>query len=138
MLRNHHLHIAEKKIEMCRSEIICLYGYCANGNLPTWKNEEIYIGNMTPTQYLVRPTNMACHNLCKNNPMPQGTWRLLGLGLKYYTLRARPTNRTNKTIDRAKQDIRRMAFSKKILLRNARGSTTYLSYTLKIQNGCRD
>ena len=67
---------------------------------------------MTPTQYLARPTNMTCHNLCKNNPMPQGTRRLLGLGLKYCTLRAFPTNRINKTIDRAKQDIRRMPFFK--------------------------
>ena len=44
--------------------------------------------------------------------MPQGTRRLLGLGLKYCTSRARPTNKINKTIDRVKQDIRRMAFFK--------------------------
>jgi len=34
------------------------------------------------------------------------------LGLKYCTLRARPTNKIKKTIDRAKQDIRRMAYFK--------------------------
>ena len=44
------------------------------------------------------------------DPMPQGTRRLLGLGLKFCTLRARPTNRINKTIERAKTDIRRMAY----------------------------
>ena len=27
--------IAEKNIEMCRNESICLYDYCADGNLPT-------------------------------------------------------------------------------------------------------
>ena len=44
--------------------------------------------------------------------MPQGTRRLLGLGLKFSTSRARPTNRINRTIDRDKQDIRKMAFFK--------------------------
>ena len=108
-LANHYLQIAKRKIELYKNEIMCLYGYCADGNLPTWKNQENYIGSMTPTEYLARPTNMACHNLCENNPMPQGTRRLLGLGLKYCTLRARPTNRINQTIEKTKQDVRRMA-----------------------------
>ena len=95
---------------MYKKEIICLYGYCADGNLPSWKNKENYIGGMTPTEFLSRPTNIACHNLCLTHPIPQGTRRLLGLGLKFCTLKARPTNRINKTIERAKTDIRRMAY----------------------------
>ena len=80
--------------------------------LPLWKSKENYIGAMTSAEYLSRPTNMACHDLCLENPMPQGTHRLLGLGLKFCTSRVRPTNRINRTIERVKQDIRRMAFSK--------------------------
>ena len=76
------------------------------------EKQENYIGAMTPAEYLSRPTNMACHDLCLENPMPQGTHRLLGLGLKFCTSRVRPTNRINRTIARVKQDIRRMAFSK--------------------------
>ena len=109
-LLNHHLHIAERKIDLYRNEIMCLHGYCADGNLPTWKNKENHIGNMTPAEYLSRPANIACHDLRERNPRPQGARCLLGLGLKFCTLRARPTNRINKTIDRVKADVRRMAF----------------------------
>ena len=48
----------------------------------------------------------------QRNPKPLGARRLLGVGLKFCTLRARPTNRINKTIDRVKADVRRMAFFK--------------------------
>ena len=68
------------------------------------ENKEDYIGAMTLAEYLSRPTNMACHDLCLENPTPQGTFSLLGLGLKVCTSRARPTNRTNRTIDRVKED----------------------------------
>ena len=64
-LHAHHLHNAEKKIEMYRTEIENSYGYCIGGNLPLCKNKEIYIGAMTPADYLSRPTNMACHDLCQ-------------------------------------------------------------------------
>ena len=120
-LETHHLLAASKKVEMYKKEIICLYGYCADGNLPSWKNKENYIGALTPTEFLSCPTNIACHNLYKTNPMPQGTRRLLGLGLKFCTLCACPTNRINQTIERAKTDIRRMAFLKRTRPRSVRG-----------------
>ena len=124
-LANHYLQIAKRKIELYKNEIMCLYGYCADGNLPTWKNQENYIGSIIPTEYLTRPTNMVCHNLCENNPMSMGTRRLLGLGLKYCTLCARPTNRINQTIEKAKQDVRRMAYFKEHLPEECTG-TNYI------------
>ena len=44
--------------------------------------------------------------------MPQGARRLLGLGFKFCTLRARSTNRINNTIKRVKEDVRMIAFFK--------------------------
>ena len=104
-LHAHHLHIAEKKIELYKTEIKNLYGYCADGILPLWKNKENCIDAMTPAEYLSWPTNMACHNLFLENPMPQGTRRLLGLGLKFCTPRVRSTSRINRTLERVTQDI---------------------------------
>ena len=64
-----------QKNELYRTEIENLYGYCAYGNLPLWKDKENYIGAMTPEEYLSRPTSMACRDLCLENPTPQGTRR---------------------------------------------------------------
>ena len=136
-LTRHHLRIADKKIEMYKCEIKNLHGYCADGNLPAWKNKEIYIGNMTPFEYLSRPCKFTCHDLSRSNPMPQGARRLLGLGLKFCTLCARPTNRINNTIKRVKEDVRRMAFLKKTHQKSARACTTYLSFTSKTTNGSK-
>ena len=131
-------HIAERKIEMYRNEILCVYGYCADGNLPTWENKENHIGSMTPAEYLSRPANMACHDLCKRYPKPQGARRLLGLGLKFCTLRARPTNRINQTIDRVKADVRRMAFFKENPPEEREGVHYIPQLYIKILNGQRN
>ena len=70
--------------------------------LPTWQNVENYIGEMTPAQFLARPTNMACQDLCVDKPMPPGTRCLLDL-----VLRPLPTNNLNKTIQKVKETMRR-------------------------------
>ena len=73
----HHLYNAKKKIELYRTEIESLYGYCADGNPPLWKNKENYVGAATPAEYLPRPTNMACHDLCQKKTClkePAASW----------------------------------------------------------------
>ena len=55
---------------------------------------------------------MACHDYCAIKPMPPGTKSLLGLGLKYCIKRPRPTNKLDNTIDRFKNDVRRIHFFK--------------------------
>ena len=48
------------------------FGFCADPNLPVWKNVENYISQMTPTEFYGNPYNSAFHNLCKKLSSPQG------------------------------------------------------------------
>ena len=95
---------------MTKKEIMRQCGFCVDPLLPTWQNVEIYIGEMTPSQFLARPTNMACHDLCVDKPMPHGTRRFLGLGLKHAVLRPLPTNNLNKTIQNVKETVQRVEY----------------------------
>lgn len=74
---------------------------------------ENYILQMTPSAFYSRATNMTCHNYC-NPPsaIPIGVKSLLGLGLKYCIKAPRPTNKLDTTIDRFKNDVRRISFWK--------------------------
>ena len=74
---------ANRKIEKYVKEIERQYGYCADPNLPCWKNVENYMLQMSVSEWFARPTNMACHDYCKYNPMPPGLRSFLGNGLKY-------------------------------------------------------
>ena len=47
-------------------------------SLPTWKNMENYILQLTTTQFSTRITNVACHNYCTLRPMPLHVKSLLG------------------------------------------------------------
>ena len=61
---------------------------------------------MSVSQWFSRPTNMACHDYCKYNPMPPGLRSLLRNGLKYCVRRPRPTNDLKRTLKRFKRDVR--------------------------------
>ena len=56
---------------------------------------------------------MQCHNFCEpKSAMPSGARTLLGMGLKYCIKKPRPTNKTDKTIERLSGDVRRNWFFK--------------------------
>jgi len=99
----------EKIKNKYKDDIYHSYGYCADPDLPGWKNKEAYILQLSPEQYLSRPSNMACHNYCKYSAMPTGTRSLLGLVLKYCLRKARPNNAYDKTIARFRTNIRSIA-----------------------------
>ena len=65
---------------------------------------------MPVQDYLSRPSNMACHNYCEpKSSMPQGVKSLLGLGLRYCIRAPKPSNDLDKTIERFKNDARRIS-----------------------------
>jgi hypothetical protein len=47
--------------------------------------------NTNKSLFNLQPKNLAVHNLCTNTPPPQGTDKLLGLGLKYCVATPKPT-----------------------------------------------
>ena len=66
-------------------EVAEMHGTDTKEGQPTpVENKENYIGAMTSVEYLSRPTNIACHDLYLENPMPQGTRRLMGLGPNFF------------------------------------------------------
>ena len=111
-LRQHHLNIATKKLQQYKKQITNYFGYCADPSLPPWANKLDYIKRMTVEQYSSRPANMGCHDYCMIKAMPPGTKSLLGLGLKYCIKRPHPTNKLDNTINRFKNDVRRIHFFK--------------------------
>ena len=48
------------------------YRFCANSDFPMWLNIENDYGQISPTDYLGRPTDAVFHNLCKNTQAPPG------------------------------------------------------------------
>ena len=61
-----------------------------------------------------RPSNMACHNLLKYNPLPQGTNQLLGCNLNHCIQSSTVTDTTKDTLDWLNKVIqRRWAFLEK-------------------------
>lgn len=66
---------------------------------------------MTARAYFSRITNITCHNFCEPpDLMPTGVKSLLGLGLKYCIKAPKPTNKIDKTIERLRDDVRRIAW----------------------------
>ena len=82
------------------------FGFLADPDLPRWKNHEEVLQKMPPTTFLARPRNRRLHNCLTSLPLPRGARPLLGLGLKYCVRRPRPTNRTDTTFERFRNNIR--------------------------------
>ena len=57
---------------------------------------------------LARPTNMACHDLLRNNKAPPGTSQLLGHGLNFCVKPTSTNDMISHTFKRLEKDIRRM------------------------------
>jgi hypothetical protein len=85
-------------------------GFLADPELSTWENVQSIIYSNNSYSYFDRPSNMACHDITKSIRPPRGSKRLLGLGLNFSIKNTTPTNDYSKTIDRFKNDIRRMYF----------------------------
>ena len=61
-----------KKPEMYNNKSMCLYGYILRGwQFANPENKEYFIRSMTHSEYVVRPINMVCHDLCKKNLIPR-------------------------------------------------------------------
>ena len=73
---------------------------------------ENYVLQLSPLQYSTRIINVACHNYCVLRPMPLQIKSLLGLGLKYCIKKSLPSNDWKRTLERLKQDVRRIRFFK--------------------------
>ena len=76
--------------------------------MPLWERVERQIGDTDVARMCARPTNMACHNLLKVNPMPSGTAKLLGLGLNYCIKLTTMKESTKNTFNRLTEDVRRI------------------------------
>ena len=61
MYRN-EISMSNKCVENYMLSVKKAYGFCADPNLPTWLNVENYYRQMSPVEYLGRPTNAAFHN----------------------------------------------------------------------------
>ena len=105
-----NLLLAETKLEEYKNKIEEQYGHCADPTQATWKNVQTYILKMTPRNVYARPTNHTSHEYYRLKPMPPSSRSLLGLRYKFCPTRPRPKNNVNKTIDRFKKDVRRIAF----------------------------
>jgi len=97
---------ANKIIKEYHEEIKKESGYCADPNLPKWKNTQNLILQL-PVSQLQSITNKAYHNKTKKSSAPRGSKSVLGLGLKYCVKHPRPSHKIQKNIDRLKRDIRR-------------------------------
>lgn len=86
-----------------------LDGFLADSSKPLHINIKTALKQMNSTAYFSRPANMTCHNYCTSSTMPPGTRHLLGLGLNFCIKRDHPSNNYKKTIDRFKNDVRRIA-----------------------------
>jgi len=88
-LKNPYLAQAEENIRKYKEEIIESFGFCADGNLPPWKNAEQYILQL-PVSHLHQIQNQAYHNFCHPCDIPHGTKSLIGKGLKFCIKTPRP------------------------------------------------
>ena len=83
------------------------YGFLADPDQPVWYNVERRIAEMSMEELESRPSNMACHNLLKYNPLPQGTNQLLGCGLNHCNQSSTATDTIKYTFDRFNEVIRK-------------------------------
>jgi hypothetical protein len=71
----------------------------------------------------MQPKNLSVHNLCTNTPPPQGTDKLLGLGLKYCVANPKPIQNTKQCLLKLAYKIR----TKQYLLQNeSKSSDIYI------------
>eukprot|EP00984_Skeletonema_dohrnii_P034790 scaffold33693_cov154-Skeletonema_dohrnii-CCMP3373.AAC.1 len=101
------LNEATTKLSKYKREQEELFGFCANPNLPLWKNKIDYINQLTIDQINAEPSNLTCHNYCDELAPPPGTKRLLGKGLKYCVKYPVPTNDINLSLSRFENDVLR-------------------------------
>ena len=97
---------ANKIIKEYQQEIKKETGYCADPNLPKWKNVQNYILQM-PVAQLTLINNKAYHNKALKSTPPIGSKSVLGLGLKFCVKHPRPNHKIQGNLDRLKRDIRR-------------------------------
>ena len=67
---------------MSTLQITKSFGFCANIDLPTWKNATIQLVNEKCKDYFGRINNTAYHDLSKITNPTEDIGELLGLGLK--------------------------------------------------------
>jgi len=107
---NRHMNRANQVIGNFGELVKKQYGFVSNPSLPLWKRVEIRFGEMNVEELMLRPTNMACHNLLPDGVVvPRGTNSLLGLGLNYCIKPSLSNNINIKhTFTRLKEDMRRL------------------------------
>jgi len=53
---------SNKKLEKYKKDIVQQCGFCADPNVPCWKNVEDYMFGMSVSEWFARPTNTAYHD----------------------------------------------------------------------------
>ena len=105
------MNTALQKIASYKSNFVSKYGFCADPDLPIWKNLETFYLQLPSSSYFARNSNRVCHNyLPPDCPAPIGVEQFLGLGLKYCVQTPRPSNNLSKTFARFANDVRRISF----------------------------
>ena len=66
------------------------FGFNPDPNLNVHQNTNIIVGNSTPYNYLIKPSNATFHNLCNNISLPNGITGLISLGLKFCLEKPKP------------------------------------------------
>jgi hypothetical protein len=81
------------------------YSFASDPNKPLWENIPNALKTLLTQFFLQTPTNLWCHNLCKNITLPPGYNQLLGLGLNYYIKTIHPNPNIKITIVRMEKLI---------------------------------
>ena len=103
------MHRADQQIRSFSQQLERQYGFVADPKLPVWQNAVRRIKKLTFADYESRfITNLSCHNLLTNLPLPRGTTQLLGLGLNFCLRSPSISRTTTHTFNRLTADIRRM------------------------------